>query len=359
MKFSRQDEDLVKTERETLLPKLDYSFCGFSSVDGDTIAVFAVYLDESGTHSDRVTVVAGYVADVKKWTAFSAEWQGFLHDRHIPFFHMKDFCSDGSSLCGRLSDSQREEVVRKLTEGIRETVTFGVAAAIRPHEYNRLTTDKFRSRHGSSYTACVLTCVEMALKFLPELKSTSGQVGVFLERGHKNAQQAEKMLNEYAKRNEPVDSQVKTLILNALGEWPAGRVTAGEAFREVGYKIGTVGQGTKRGMLPLQAADLLAYCYHAQATQKKEHLCTEAFDAVIEDIHHYLYVIETAQIQQAIAEDVRAESMKQESWRESRSLTQYLRSAGIEAYSVWDGVNAKGDSNKLLQLGAQWKATKK
>lgn len=40
-----------------VLPKVDYSLCGFSPVHGDKIAVFDVYLDESGTHDDKRLVV--------------------------------------------------------------------------------------------------------------------------------------------------------------------------------------------------------------------------------------------------------------------------------------------------------------
>ena len=61
--------------------------------------MFQAYIDDSGKGDSQLFVLAGYIATVDRWAAFSDEWQRLLdmrspHYRHLTYFKMNEMQSD-------------------------------------------------------------------------------------------------------------------------------------------------------------------------------------------------------------------------------------------------------------------------
>jgi len=234
---------------------------------------YEAYLDESGAHHSRFFVVGGYIADINAWAELSVSWKAILDEYKLPYFRMTDYKNSHSRLFHHLSRTNKEHVLDALLKCIGTAAMFAVAASVRPREYNALTTHEFRSYYGTSYALCVSGCVGFALTKLPELTSSTKTVGIFLEEGHRNALQALEHLGEFKVRNAPINLSdyedgipTKELSVNEIGVPIDPIPTLPELLRQVGYKIGAYGLGSKLAMVPLQAADILVHCVYSIAT---------------------------------------------------------------------------------------------
>jgi hypothetical protein len=112
----------------------------------------------------------------------------------------------------------------------------------------------------------VQTCVGALNRFFPAPGHDTETLGVFLEEGHPNALQALELIRRAKDQTDPIDMSGWREIEVEDSELPPLLPLPNEddPLREKGLKIGAYGLGSKRGMLPLQAADLLAYCLHTE-----------------------------------------------------------------------------------------------
>lgn len=243
-----------------VLPKLDYSQCGFPIRPGGNVLALGAYFDESGTHNDRFLITAGYVAETERWAEFSIAWKNTLKKYGVVYFHMQEFENPKSKKYLHLSVDQKKELLVSLAVLIRKTAMFGLVSWIVPKEYKELTTPAFRSEHGSAYVACIRGLLILLYRMLPP--SDRNIMDVFLESGHKNETQALQLLREWKQSTDPITPDM---------DWEFGRlasfenIVTGEAdpLRETGLKIGLVGSGDKKNTPALQAADFLAYTAYA------------------------------------------------------------------------------------------------
>src|SRR5579863_9901296 len=107
-----------------VLPRLDWNQCG-GFYGRDRVVVFDAYIDESGTDSKALIVLAAYVARVEKWADFSVEWNNVLREAGANYFHTKEFRNPHSKVFGHLSPDRKQTVLRSLIKLIGETVEFG------------------------------------------------------------------------------------------------------------------------------------------------------------------------------------------------------------------------------------------
>lgn len=204
------------------------------------------YLDES-YDSNSDLIVAGFVASVDQWALFAEKWKKALDEHGLPYFHFLEFNKH------RLSFEQRTQILSSLIKIITECVILAVSSRISPSEYESLTTLNFRSKYGNAYSLGVMGCVTDAGFWLKERSYDYQELGVYLEQGHPNINQAIRLLRTFKDSYEEPDvsafregGHVTHLILDKDALQPF-------------VKIGTIAMGNRHTMRPLQAADMLAY----------------------------------------------------------------------------------------------------
>jgi hypothetical protein len=203
------------------------------------------YLDESyDTNSDLI--VAGFVASVDQWAQFAEKWKKVLDEHGLPYFHFLEFNKQ------HLSFEQRTQILGSLIKIITECVILAVSSRISPSEYESLTTPNFRNKYGNAYSLGVMGCITDAGFRLKDRSYDYQELGVYLEQGHPNMNQALNLLGTFKGSYEKPD----------LSAFRPGHVTelildkdAVEPF----VRIGTIAMGDRHTMRPLQAADMLAY----------------------------------------------------------------------------------------------------
>jgi hypothetical protein len=205
------------------------------------------YLDES-YDSNSDLIVAGFVASVDQWAIFAEKWKTVLDEHCLPYFHFLEFNKH------HLSFEQRTKLLSSLIKIITECVILAVSSRISPSQYKSLTTPEFRNRYGNAYSLGVIGCITDAGFRLKERSYDYQELGVYLEQGHPNINQALNLLRKFKGSYEDPDvsafrqgGHVTHLILDANAEQPF-------------VKIGTMAMGDRHAMRPLQAADMLAYC---------------------------------------------------------------------------------------------------
>ncbi len=113
------------------------------------MVIWEAYLDESGTHSKKGTIVlGGFLATPSEWERFNESLVDRLGDRAIGFHSTKS----------RISDRLQ---VAKL---VAETVQHGFVVSINQGEYVASTSQRFRSQWGSPYTMAMKeACAQVSL----------------------------------------------------------------------------------------------------------------------------------------------------------------------------------------------------
>jgi hypothetical protein len=346
----REQGQQVLSKRPVDPPKLDYSLCGFSSVHGDTIAVLEAYIDESGSHDDKLLVIAGYVSQVERWVSFSQEWKKILVDHSLSYFHMKDFRNPKSRAYRHLAPRDKENLLDALVNVIHHNVLFGIAFLVSPAVYSRLTTPAFRSRHGSCYSMAAQGCLGLAFHFLRQLGSSAETVGIFVEEGHKNDREVIEALGEFKRQTDPIDlpddldGAVYGGPLDMLQDPYSGE---DDPLRRRGVKVGAYGLGSKKIMLPLQAADIFAYCAHGFARRPDAYFCRGVIDKLRGRVPHYGYACGKKQLLE-LMEGVKKEQVLKEKQRHDYYLLErQLGNCGFKVEKLSGGISVSGSTAKM------------
>ena len=126
----------------------------------------------------------------------------------------------------------------------------GSCIIMSPDDWKDATTDTFRCKHGSAYGACMqLLLILLSYQVRKPPNEEPERISVFLEDGHKNADDAMLRAKYYKDDTEPV-------------EIPSGarvQVLEEDPFRTRFMRIGGLGLFPKLTTRPLQAADLFVY----------------------------------------------------------------------------------------------------
>ncbi|MDR9781844.1 DUF3800 domain-containing protein [Rhizobium redzepovicii] len=187
--------------------------------------VHAVYIDESGTHSDSPTLaLAAYVFKEKQAGRFSKEWQRDLQIFGLPFAHMTD-CATGNGHYASLTLQQRIDSEKALIAHIRHRSLFGVSIGVDYAQYRDLF-GKGRYEHDA-YTFCIVMCL-LAIDDWARRTGYSGKFHYYFESGH------------------AAQSEANDVMKTVVGT-EHGASYSGHSFLD------------KAEAIPLQAADMLAW----------------------------------------------------------------------------------------------------
>lgn len=185
-----------------------------------------VYLDEAGGEDEGFTVVCGWISTVARWERFEIDWKLLLASNNLPYFHMKEFSqSTGPFRKWRDAEETRRRFISDAAEIIRETIERGLISSVSHRIFQTadarlLISETLSTPYALAGRACV------ASEFAPDVEF------VFEDGGPDKGGLLSAMNVEY-KLPDPIF----------------------RPSRDIRDKKGNV----RRGIVQLQAADLLAY----------------------------------------------------------------------------------------------------
>ena len=197
------------------------------------LGMLKAFFDESGIHAGaRVTSIAGFVGTADAWTALTVEWKhvlGKLADRGVNCFHMTE-CAAGDHQFAVIPSAERHVTVAALAGIIAAQDVTAVWAGVKNEAFDRLTANapKFRARYPKPYDLCFDEIVRQLIGWSGAHANSSRVSVIFAEQ------------TDYAERNR-----------DAYGAWRAHPL--------VGGRLGALAFDFPKYLLPLQAADLIAY----------------------------------------------------------------------------------------------------
>jgi hypothetical protein len=203
------------------------------------IVLLTAYFDETGTHKQaRLTGLSGFIAPAQVWSEIEAAWDTRLKsdepDYRVATYHAVD-CFHGTNEFKNLTywnRTRRELLTADLAEILAAKGISAITSALLQADwddvYAKLASDAFRARFPSAYHLCFEHCVQQAFSWSERFASGAPVAFVFAEQ------------SEYQGRAQQ--------ILNAY-----------QASSQRGSKIASITFSSPRKLIPLQAADLMAY----------------------------------------------------------------------------------------------------
>lgn len=195
------------------------------------VIVLDSYFDESGKEDGPTLIVSGFVGNSVDMHKFARDWMAALTGGDVEYWHTKRFRSGSKNeLFAHLSKSQKKDLVKRLIAVINKHMLMGVSVVVNKPEYISLTSDRFRSQWGSSYTFAVQIALFLVSQWLGRKSRQQEPINILLEEGHRNSEQAINHVGRFKNHD-------SASILN----------------------LNVYGRGAKKCNPALQAADLLAY----------------------------------------------------------------------------------------------------
>jgi thioredoxin len=189
----------------------------------------AAYLDESGDKDTPILSVGGYVATGEEWRRFSRDWVSFLQANGIHLFHMVDLEGGNPPFSG-WERKRRDDLFKELTEILNSRVIFQTWAAVNVKECEGVITECDKDMIASPYVFCGVYCL-LLISNWARTHWKEEHVVMFFEGGRPFSGDMFRLLNRAVSR-----------------PWLRER-----------YKIAAIRKGSKKELVPLQAADCLAY----------------------------------------------------------------------------------------------------
>jgi hypothetical protein len=185
--------------------------------------MFELYFDESGTHDKGWLTLAGFAGHKDQWCKFSGEWLAALEPTPFSQFHAKEFFHWAKK---PENGALAKDVLRNLIGVILRRSDRGFSYSMSVSEYLETVPPKFASTYGSPYAMCAQELLTAILDWSRK-REYDGPFSYFFEDGHKNAHQLVKNFHELKS--------------------------------DKSFKIRSIRLASKEDLVPLQAADLLAY----------------------------------------------------------------------------------------------------
>jgi hypothetical protein len=230
---------------------------------GELFVNLAIYVDETGIHDPTgkqpgsdVAGVAGYIARADRWVTFCGEWMRVLKNYGMEKtgFHYRDYRDEykrhkkpGWPYYGR-NDKKHEAFLHDLATVAGQKTLFGFAALVSVLDYDQLLLNADKDMYRHPYFFCLHLFMNMVLERVDEeyvaAAYPDAKVSLFLDEANQFKEHASEM---YKWVKETFDTKEKL--------------------------VSTVAFSRPSDVLPLQAADLLAY-------QMKEKLSDELYRGI-------------------------------------------------------------------------------
>ena len=202
------------------------------------VTLAEVYIDESGSHGGSpVLCLAGYVFKTGQARLLTRKWQRILNAHGLAYFRMSD-CAHGNGPFAGMDKSHRAAIASEMIELIKLRATYGFAVTVNEQEYRSIIPANDVAV-GGPYSFCIRVCM-IAIWSWAQKNGFRGDFAYFLESGHRNQGEANS-------------------ILSRVFDAPQLR----EKYRPAGH-----GFYDKHKVLPLQAADLLAWQWFTDSKRR-------------------------------------------------------------------------------------------
>lgn len=191
--------------------------------------MLTAYFDESGHARDPracIVGIAGLVAPARRWETFESDWRLLLSKHTVSEFHMKDFAHSRGEF-RKWSEFKRRGFLQAALDVIVSTKAAPLGCMVDLHAFRQLDERAQRAFRDPYYMALQF-CLQASL--------------------------------DYAKR-EPVTDKIN-IVFDRAEEFLKSAGTLTEAFINhdpLGHRVGSYGFAKTSEMVPLQAADLVAY----------------------------------------------------------------------------------------------------
>lgn len=189
------------------------------------------YFDESYTHppAPRVYTLGGYISTDRKWKRFQREWGSVLDVAGIPFFHMAKYEARKKEYEG-WTNEKRIRILRTLHSIIKKRVMAGFAVSLMLSDYEEIMTDEIKAYFGNPHQFVTIACMRHIAKWHYE-QNYKENISYVFESGS------------------GYDADVMRLLTGVINDERQANV----------YRVNSCSIENKRKLLPLQAADILAY----------------------------------------------------------------------------------------------------
>jgi hypothetical protein len=156
---------------------------------------FTAYFDASGTPSDSVLTMAGYVSDERKWGKFEQAWQTILAGEGVSQFHMNECVGSHGEYKG-WTPERRNRFINDLSECALKYTNKRFSASVVIADFNRADAEfEIHERLGYPYTLCGVSCIGHVLSWAHNRRVTE-QVNYFFEDGDKHKGDFERACRE-------------------------------------------------------------------------------------------------------------------------------------------------------------------
>ena len=195
---------------------------------------------DEGGDADKllVSVQVGITEPAKR---LKRQWRSLLREANdLKYFHSKDFGNYKGGVFSKagLDRNERHTLLRDLSSLVHNHLLFGITTRVKVSEYDRLTTQDFRSQIGTAYSFAVDMCLCGAYAVATEM-GLKPEFNLLIEKGHRNSEQAAQIL---------VD--VQNIPRKLIEENPD---------KLINMTILTARLGEKKDHPILQSADMIAY----------------------------------------------------------------------------------------------------
>jgi hypothetical protein len=195
--------------------------------------------DEGG--SGDTLLVSAQVGITEQAKKLKKEWKRRLWDANdMPYFHSVDFdnYTGGAFTKSSLDRDERSELLGDLCGLIHDRLLFSITARVSIKEFNSLSDQVTRSRHGTAYGFAINMCMLTAYILVKKL-NLQPHFNILVEAGHRNSNQVAQILDG---------------LHRFLPEIAAKRADVIPDIRVL-----SAGLGSKKDHPILQAADMVAY----------------------------------------------------------------------------------------------------
>lgn len=195
----------------------------------EDVVVLRIYLDETGHTKDpnaSVVGMAGCIASLTAWEQFEQEWATVLKEFGIRELHMKNFAHFKGEFSG-WAEEKRRQLIDRLLMIIETRIDTWVGAVLPISQFTELS-DEQKTRLRDPYFICLQDCLHAAIQFMDSLDGTE-------------------LLEVVVAIHEEYAWDSYACVIGCAHQLPGGD------------RLESVKAAKPKKVLPLQAADLLAY----------------------------------------------------------------------------------------------------
>jgi hypothetical protein len=194
--------------------------------------MFSVYFDDSGTHSESdIALAACYIGTLDRWERLVEDWDAARLDEGFETFGMADILGGKGEFRG-WDKEKRKRLIERLIMNIRCRASIGISVSVPKLAYDKAIQGRIRGRFGKfHYTFAVRSCLTQ-IKGWRERHGVTGPMQYVFD----------------------MMSQGKGEIIEALEYHISTGRAALSGLEPEGYSF-----QSKKGLPPLQAADILAH----------------------------------------------------------------------------------------------------